>query len=74
VNHLEEGLEPPNEPCVVVTRDITGGFYVVSSEAGFHKAAPPSPNPISDVERSAAIDRATAYADQHGMRTVYVVT
>ena len=73
VNHLEEGVMPPDEPCVVVTRDVTGGFYVVSSETGFHRQAPPSPNPISDSDRTAAIDRAKTYADQHGMKTVYVV-
>ena len=39
VNHLEEGVDPPNEPCVVVTRDITGWFYVVSSETGLRCGA-----------------------------------
>lgn len=73
VNHLDEGLSPPDEPCVVVTRDVTGGFYVVSSESGFHREAPRSANPISEADRAAAIERAQAYADQHGMHTVYVV-
>jgi hypothetical protein len=74
VVHLEVGAEPPKDPnSLIVTRDITGGFYALGPEAYARPAASPE-QPISEPDRTATIDRAAAYADQHGLKTVYVVT
>ena len=74
VIHLEPGISPPDEACMAVVRDVTGGFYVVSSEQDLNEVAPASPNPISEADRAATIERATAYADLHKLKTVYVVS
>jgi hypothetical protein len=74
VIHLEAGQDPPSDvDCLIVARDLTGAFYVPSPEVGYHRTAEVSSYPISDADRSAAIDRARGYADQHGIAKVYVV-
>jgi hypothetical protein len=75
VIHLAEGIDPPEkESSLIVARDVTGAFYVVTSEAGYRRSTAPSSAPISEADRTAAIDRAKVYADQSGIHTVYVVT
>jgi hypothetical protein len=73
--HLDVGQDPPKgESCLIVARDVTGGFYVTTSEAGYQRGEPLSAYPISDADRTVAIDRAKTYGDQHGLQNVYVVT
>ena len=73
--HLDVGEDPPKaENCVIVTRDVTGGFYVTTSEAGYQRGASLEAYPISDADRTVVIDKAKAYADGHGLHHVYVVT
>lgn len=75
VIYLAEGLDPPaKEHCLIVARDVTGAFYVLSSETGYQRGAAPPPYPISEADRTAAIERAKAHADREGIHTVYVVT
>ena len=75
VNHLETGIDPPeNDKYVVVARDVTGGFYVESSEPGYARGTPVSEYPIDEADRDAAISRAKALADRVGVDTVYVVS
>lgn len=75
VNHLEQGVDPPeSEHCVIVARDVTGGFYVISSEPGYSRSGPVTDYPVREPERAAVIDRATAHADAHGVSIVYVVS
>ena len=75
VIHLEVGQNPPQDPsALLVARDLTGGFYVLNAEPDFQRLTAPATYPISDDDRSAAIDRATAYADQNGVAKIYVVT
>jgi hypothetical protein len=75
VNHLEQGVNPPEEEhTVVVARDVTGGFYVISSEPGYRRGAPAQQYPVSEGERAVVIERAKALADKSGVSTVYVVT
>jgi hypothetical protein len=74
VIHLEAGAEPPNDPgSLIVARDLTGGFYALEPGA-YARTETPSDQPISEPDRTATIDRAAAYADQHGLKTVYVVS
>jgi hypothetical protein len=74
VIHLDAGQDPPeNVDCLIVARDLTGAFYVPSPEVGYRRTAEASSVPISDADRTAAIERATGYADQHGINKVYVV-
>lgn len=73
--HLDVGLDPPKgEKCLIVARDVTGGIYVSTSEAGYQRGASLSAYPISDADRTVVIDRAKAYADQYDIHSVYVVT
>jgi hypothetical protein len=73
VIHLAEGEYPPeNTTCVVVLRDTAGGYFVLSSSDSYERQEAPVGYPIIDAERSSAIDRAKAFADIHGIRTVYV--
>ncbi|HXQ45785.1 MAG TPA: hypothetical protein VN806_04165 [Caulobacteraceae bacterium] len=73
--HLDVGQDPPKgESCLIVARDVTGGFYVTTSEAGYQRGASLAAYPISDADRTVVIDRAKAYGDQHGLHNVYVVT
>jgi hypothetical protein len=75
VNHLELGMEPPkSDRYVVVARDVTGGFYVVSSADGYRRGASPKDYPISEADREAALARAKDLADRNGIETVYVVS
>jgi hypothetical protein len=75
VNHLEGGLDPPEGgKYVIVARDVTGGFYVESSEPGYERGAPPTRYPIDESEREKAIARAAAHADQNEVETVYVIS
>ena len=75
VNHLEQGVNPPEEEhTVVVARDVTGGFYVISSEPGYRRGAPAHQFPVAETERLAVIERAKALADRSGVSTVYVVS
>jgi hypothetical protein len=75
VIHLPAGEHPrKDENCVVVLRDAAGGFFVLGSADVYERALSPSAYPISDAERTVAIDRATAHADSHGIETVYVVS
>jgi hypothetical protein len=74
VNHLEAGVNPPEEEhTVVVARDVTGGFYVISSEPGYRRGAEPHLFPVAEGERNLVIERAKALADKTGVSTVYVV-
>ncbi len=74
VVELEDGQYPPeNEPCYIVARDPAGRFYIADPEVGFIRSTQASSIPISEHERSATIQRATDYADKHGVKTVYVV-
>jgi hypothetical protein len=74
VIHLEAGQDPPKDvDCLIVARDLTGGFYVPSPEVGYLRSAEPLDTPISEADRAAAIDRATGYADRHGINKIYVV-
>ena len=73
VIQLDEGQDPPeNEACYIVTRDPTGRFYIADSEVGFVRSFQASDYPISEAERTSTINRATSYADQHGIHAVYV--
>ena len=75
VNHLETGANPPDpDKYVVVARDIAGGFYVESSEPGYERGAPIAQFPVDEAERDAAIERAKAFADHCGVKTVYVLS
>lgn len=75
VNHLEKGVNPPEEEhTVVVARDVTGGFYVISSEPGYRRGAPAELYPVAEGERERVIERAKAHADRAGVSTVYVVS
>ena len=74
VIQLKEGQNPPQgEDCYVVTRDPTGRFYIPHPEVGFQRSAMAASHPISNDNRTATIQRATGYADKHGVHTVYVV-
>jgi RPA family protein len=74
VIQLTEGQDPPqDEDCYVVTRDPTGRFYIPDPEVGFQRSAMAAAHPISNDNRAATIQRATDYADKHGVHTVYVV-
>jgi hypothetical protein len=46
---------------------------VPSPVVGYLRPAEPFDSPISDADRAAAIDRATGYADRHGINKIYVV-
>jgi len=71
VIHLEKGAEPPEgASCLTVARDVTGGFFVSSSDTS---DATPSDYPVSENDRTAAIERASAHADRFKIPTVYVV-
>lgn len=73
VIHLATGEHPPkNKSCVVVLRDVTGGFFVLSSADSYQREVAPTAVPINDAERTAAIERASAYADSQKLDTVYV--
>ena len=73
VIHLAEGEHPPEtKRCVVVLRDTAGGYFVLSSADGYQREESPSPYPLADGERTAAIERAKTFADAHGIETVYV--
>ena len=73
VIHLAEGEHPPeNKSCIVVLRDVAGGFFVLSSADSYQRELTPSAYPIVDAERTAAIERAKVYADSHGIENVYV--
>jgi hypothetical protein len=75
VNHLESGVDPPeDQKVVIVLRDVTGGFYVDSTEPGYRRGAPISEYPVDDADREHAIERAKAHADRHDIKTVYVVS
>jgi hypothetical protein len=76
VIHLELGAAPPADAsCLVVTRDITGGFYALKPEPdGVFTAPGPLIQPLSEADRSAAIERAKVHADQNGLRKIYVVS
>jgi hypothetical protein len=75
VIHLEAGVEPPKDPSsLVVARDVTGGFYAIGPEERYIRPATPPEHPVSEADRAAAIERASAHADQHGLNTVYVVS
>jgi hypothetical protein len=75
LNHLETGVDPPDsDKYVVVARDVTGGFYVESSEPGYARGTPAGEYPIDETDRDAAIERAKALADRVGVKTVYVVS
>jgi hypothetical protein len=74
VIQLKEGQDPPqDEDCYVVTRDPTGRFYIPDREVVFQRSAIASSHPVSNDNRAATIQRATGYADKHGVHTVYVV-
>jgi hypothetical protein len=73
--HLDAGIAPPaEETCLIVVRDLTGGYYVADPAAGYQKHADPLAQPVSEAERDAAIARASAWSDQHGIGAVYVVS
>jgi hypothetical protein len=73
VIELGEGQYPPDgEAWYVVTRDPTGRFYIADSDIGYVKSAQASFYPVSEQEKRSTIDRATKYADQHGVHAVYV--
>ena len=73
VIHLAEGEHPPEKkPCVVVLRDVAGGYFVLSSADSYQRELSPSAYPIVDSERVVAIERAKAFADSNGFETVYV--
>jgi len=73
VIHLAEGEHTPEKKsCVVVLRDTAGGYFVLSSADSYQREASPSSYPVVDAERSGAIERAKAFADTHGIETVYV--
>jgi isocitrate/isopropylmalate dehydrogenase len=75
INHLQSGVDPPkDEKTVIVLRDVTGGFYVDSTEPGYQRGAPISEYPIDEGERERAIERAKAYADRNAVKTVYVIS
>ena len=75
VIHLGVGEDPPpnDDNSLIVVRDLTGAFYVPTPEVTYQRSAEAAAAPISDDDRSAAIERATTYADAHGINTVYVV-
>ena len=73
VIYLAEGEHPPGtRPCGVVLRDSAGGYFVLSSLDSYQREESPTRYPIVESERTAAIDRAQAFADTHGIETVYV--
>ena len=73
--HLDAGLAPPeDETCLIVVRALTGGYYVADPAAGYQKHADPLAQPVAQDERDAAIARASAWSDQHGIQNVYVVS
>jgi len=74
VIQLKDGQDPPqDEDCYVVTRDPTGRFYIPHPEVGFQRRAMASSHAVSNDNRAETIQRATGYADKHGVHTVYVV-
>jgi hypothetical protein len=46
---------------------------LLRAHAAYQRSAEAAAAPISDDDRSAAIERATNYADAHGINTIYVV-
>jgi hypothetical protein len=71
---LAEGQNPPTDvACYIVARDPTGRFYIPDPEVGFQRPVRALFHPVSNDSRTATIDRASAYADRHGVDTVYVV-
>jgi hypothetical protein len=75
VIELSAGQYPPDgEACYIVTRDPTGRFYIAEPDVGFVKSEQASIYPISEQERRSTIDRATRYADKHGVHAVYVIS
>ena len=75
VIELGDGQYPPeDETCYIVTRDPTGRFYITDSDVGFVKSEQASFYPVSEQEKRSTIDRATKYADKHGVHAVYVVS
>jgi len=75
VIELGEGQYPPDdEAWYVVTRDPTGRFYIADSEMGYVRSEQASFYPVSGQEKRITIDRATKYADKHGVHAVYVVS
>ncbi len=74
VIELAEGQCPPEgEAYYVVTRDPTGRFYIAEPAVGFVKSEQASFYPVSEQQKRSTIDRATRYADKHGVHAVYVV-
>jgi hypothetical protein len=75
VIHLDLGAAPPADAnCLVVTRDVTGGFYTLRPNGDDVPAATPLSQPICEADRAAAIERAKTHADQNGLRKIYVVS
>ena len=73
VVHLALGEHPPkNKNCLVVLRDVAGGYFVLSSADSYQRETSPSDYPIAEAERAVAIGRAQAHADSHGIDSVYV--
>ncbi len=73
VVHLAVEEHPPkNKNCLVVLRDVAGGYFVLSSADSYQREASPSDYPIAEAERAIAISRAQAHADSHGIDSVYV--
>jgi hypothetical protein len=73
VVHLSEGEHPPEDKnCLVVLRDTTGGYFVLSSEDSYQREKSPLVYPLVDGERAVAIERARAFASAHGVDVVYV--
>ena len=75
VIELGAGQYPPeDEACYIVARDPTGRFYIAEPNVGFVKSEQASLYPVSEQEKRSTIDRASKYADKHGVHAVYVVS